>query len=141
MTFDAAAKQGLKLDSLETVYPAALGNRDSIHPLPAIVATEEMGQYFAIWKQFLQGFGAVVPEVDNDKGYKVFLKFYYDTNGQVELMLYSFLGDKPNETLQQQYEAAFKQYVATHGIQISASRKFSQCGNMAFAPRQPLKEE
>ncbi len=140
MTFAEAAERGLSLDSLELVYPAGLGNRDSLSPVKAIVPDEETGPYFAAWTQFLQGIGKNLQEVENEKEHRAFCKFYYDTNGRVELMFYSFRGDKPDEALQQQYEAAFKQYVATHGIQISAPRKFSQCGNMTFPPRRSHKE-
>ncbi len=140
MTFAAAAERGLSLDSLERVYPAGLGNMDSINSIPAIMAEEERGQYLAAWTQFLQGIGQHLQEIEHEQAHRAWCKFYYDTNGRVELMIYNFLGDKPDEALQQQYEAAFKQYVATHGIQVFATRKFSQCGNMAFPSYRPRKE-
>ncbi len=140
MTFAEATERGLTLDSLELVYPAGLGNMDSINPVEAIVTDEEIEQYIAAWTKFLQGIGKNIQTVENKQTYRAFCKFYYDTNGRVELMLYRFKGDKPDEALQQQYETAFKQYVASHGIQIPATRKFSQCGNMTFPPYRSHKE-
>jgi len=136
MTFQAAEKMGISINSLEKMYKSAL----HVDSSQAVFKTDaEQTRMYEAYIKLLQDFGKFLyaHQFKWEHPTRCFNRIYFNTDGTIDYFLFNFLG-KPAEKLADAKEKEFTQllnaFIKDYQIPLTAKSKFAQCSPSTYVP-------
>ena len=140
MTFQEMEKNGLKMDSLQRIYPNATRSDTFVGVFPA---GKKGDQFNAAWLDYYTDLMNYFSEngLIWEKPTYCFNKIFFDSKGRVEYWFFNFSkADNIPDSIQQKYSDGLKKFSKKHKIRIKADSKFTQCASVTFVNAEDLKK-
>lgn len=137
MTFQAAEKQGISIEHLDSLYTSAVNTDTSI----AVFKTEkEQEALYQAYVKLLQDFGKFLSKNNYkwEKPTKCFNRIYFNSNGTIDYFLFNFLGkteDKPTENVEKEFTRLLNVFISDYKFSLTANKKFAQCSPTTYMPQ------
>ncbi|MBK1440521.1 hypothetical protein JHJ32_11030 [Parapedobacter sp. ISTM3] len=131
LSFSASKANGSSWSDLDKRYKNAL---DADSALAVFKTAEEQANLIEAY----QGFLVAISNHLSEQGVKwkgttrIFNRFYFDRNGNVEYYSYTFLSNPPNEADERQFVDAMSSFFKAHRFGVTADVPFAQCSPVTF---------
>ena len=140
MTFKDGESIGITNDSLEHIYKSAVHSDTSLAIFKTDAEQEAMGN---AWQKILQDLANFLKKNNFvwDKPTRCFHKFYFNSDGTIDYVLYNFITKdvKPENLLsvekQTEYNRLLNLFIKDYKFPMTAKVKFGQCGSITFTPK------
>ena len=140
MTFQEMEKNGLKMDSLQRLYP----NATKTDTFAGVFPAGKKGDRFSdAWLKYYTDLMNYFSEngLKWEKPTYCFNKIFFDANGKVEYWFFNFKkADNIPDDVQQKYLQGLQQFSKKHKIKIKADSKFTQCASVTFINAEDIKK-
>lgn len=136
-TIEAAAKKGIFIKSLDSIYQSAVHSDTSL----AVFKTDEEQKLLnTAYTKLLQDFGHFLKSNNFIwlKDTRCWNRIYFNADGSIDYFLYHFTGTaevQPPISMQVEFDRLLNIFIQDYNIQITAKVKFAQCSTVTYTPK------
>lgn len=124
----------MSFDELDSIYQ----NGDNADPTRAVYKSEDQSNLeHSEYMKLLQELGNFLKQNDFewDQPTDGFNRIYYESDGSIDYFIFSFRGPgSPDKEKETEFTILLNKFIADYKINLTADRKFSQCGSIRYMP-------
>ena len=134
LTINDAAKQGMSIKHLDSIYKSAVHADTS----QAVFKSESEQQAMAeAYMNLLQNLGKYLTKNNFkwEKPTRGFNRIYFNTDGTIDYFLYNFSSEISQEK-QTEFNRLLNLFIKDYKISLTAKTKFAQCSPTTYIPKE-----